>query len=57
MTSVVLLIVTALSSGEFQVDKLGQYNTLVECHVATTMKFWEQMPINQETLCIKVETD
>jgi hypothetical protein len=51
----VLLLVTALSSDNFIVEDFGGYDTMSECYVASTKIFWENMPINKEALCIRVE--
>ena len=51
----VLLLVTAFSSEDFEFETIGAYDTIAECYVASTQEFWEEMPINQEALCIRVE--
>ena len=51
----VLLLVTAFSSEDFEFESIGTYDTIAECYVASTQEFWEEMPINQEALCIRVE--
>jgi len=51
----VLLLVTGFGVDEFDTKSLGGYDTMAECHVASTQTFWENMPINQEALCIRVE--
>ena len=51
----VLLLVTAFSSEDFEFVPIGSYDTIAECYVASTQEFWEEMPINQEALCIRVE--
>ncbi len=51
----VLLLVTAFSSEDFEFEPIGAYDTIAECYVASTQEFWEEMPINQEALCIRVE--
>jgi len=51
----VLLLVTAFSSEDFEFEPIGTYDTIAECYVASTQEFWEEMPINQEALCIRVE--
>ena len=51
----VLLAVTAFSSEEFDFERIGVYNTMAECYFASTVEFWEVMPVNQEALCIRVE--
>jgi len=50
------LLVTGFGVDEFDTKSLGGYDTMAECHVASTQTFWENMPINQEALCIRVET-
>ena len=51
----VLLLVTGYGVDEFDTKSLGGYDTMAQCHVASTQIFWENMPINQEALCIRVE--
>ena len=51
----ILLLVTAFSSEDFEFEPIGAYDTIAECYVASTQEFWEEMPINQEALCIRVE--
>ena len=46
---------TAFSSEDFEFEPIGAYDTIAECYVASTQEFWEEMPINQEALCIRVE--
>lgn len=52
----VLIIVTASGLARFEVTPLGDYPTIADCHVASTQRFWdEDMPLNQEVVCIRVE--
>ncbi len=51
----VLLLVTAFSSEDFEFEPIGTYDTIAECYIASTQEFWDDMPINQEALCIRVE--
>ncbi len=51
----VLLLVTAFSSEDFEFEPIGAYDTIAECYFASTQEFWEEMPINQEALCIRAE--
>lgn len=51
----VLLLVTAFSSEDFEFEPIGTYDTIAECYFASTQEFWEDMPINQEALCIRAE--
>ncbi len=51
----VLLLVTAFSTEDFEFEPIGSYDTMAECYVASTQEFWEDMPINQEALCIRAE--
>lgn len=53
----VLLLVTGygVDSDSFDTKSLGGYATIAECHVAATQIFWENMPINKEAMCIRVE--
>tara|TARA_A100001011_G_scaffold395902_1_gene492240 strand:- start:9654 stop:9848 length:195 start_codon:yes stop_codon:yes gene_type:complete len=51
----VLLLVTGYGVDSFDTKSLGDYDTVAECHVAATQIFWENMPINKEAMCIRVE--
>ena len=51
----VLLLVTGYGVDSFDTKSLGGYDTIAECHVAATQIFWENMPINKEAICIRVE--
>ena len=51
----VLLLVTAFSSEDFEFEPFGAYDTIAECYFASTQEFWEEMPVNQEALCIRAE--
>tara|TARA_B100000575_G_C22835047_1_gene489905 strand:+ start:485 stop:685 length:201 start_codon:yes stop_codon:yes gene_type:complete len=51
----VLLLVTAYSDKDFAFERIGAYDTIAECYVASTQEFWDEMPINKEALCIRVE--
>lgn len=53
----VLLLVTAVSPDHFITERYGEFDTIAQCLVASTQEFWEQMPVNQEALCMRVETD
>ena len=51
----VLLLVTALNRYDFVTENIGDYETMAECNVASTQKFWEDMPMNKEAVCMRVE--
>ena len=51
----VLLLVTAFSSEDFEFEPIGSYDTIAQCHFASTQEFWDDMPLNKEALCIRVE--
>ena len=51
----VLLLVTAFSSEDFEFEPIGTYDTMAECYFASTHEFWEEMPMNKEALCMRVE--
>jgi len=56
VVSWVLLWITAVGVEEFNVKNVGVFDTIAQCHVAATKMFWEDMPINEEAVCIRVET-
>ena len=51
----VLLLVTAFSSEDFEFESIGTYDTVAECYFASTQEFWDDMPMNKEALCMRVE--
>ena len=51
----VLLLVTAYSGDDFDVEPIGSYDTMAECYFASTNEFWDDMPMNKEALCMRVE--
>ena len=51
----ILLLVTAFSSEDFEFEPIGAYDTIAECHFASTQEFWDDMPLNKEALCMRVE--
>ena len=51
----VLLLVTAFSSEDFEFEPIGTYDTIAECYFASTKEFWDDMPMNKEALCMRVE--
>ena len=51
----VLLLVTAYSGEDFDFEPIGSYDTIAECYVASTQEFWDEMPLNKEALCMRVE--
>ena len=51
----VLLLVTAFSSEDFEFEPIGSYDTMAECYFASTQEFWDEMPLNKEALCMRVE--
>lgn len=51
-----LVLVTVSTPRDFGFNILSEHETISECHVASTYIHWEeQMPINTEALCIRVE--
>jgi len=51
----VLVMVTAYGAEEFSTESFGAFDTVAACHVAATKIFWENMPINKEAVCLRVE--
>ena len=51
----VLLLVTAFSSEAFEFEPIGTYDTMAEWYFASTQEFWDDMPMNKEALCMRVE--
>ena len=49
------MLVTAFSSEDFEFEPIGVYDTIAECHFASTREFWDDMPLNKEALCMRVE--
>jgi hypothetical protein len=50
----VLLLVTAINRTEFELKPIAEYETMSDCYVASTKLFWENVPMNQELLCMRV---
>ncbi len=51
-----VLVLVAFSGGDFETKMLGGYDTVAQCHVATTEIFWgEKMPINEGIVCMRIE--
>lgn len=57
MVKWVLIVVTVKGLAQFEATPLGDFATIAECHVASTQTFWENMPMNQEAVCMRVELD
>jgi hypothetical protein len=51
----VLMLITALNRHEFVTENIGDYETMAECYFASTQMFWENMPMNKEAVCMRVE--
>jgi len=51
----VLVLMTALNRYDFVTEKVGDYETMAECYVASTQMFWDDMPMNKEAVCMRVE--
>ena len=56
IVSWVLLWITAAGAEEFRVKNVGVFDTVEECHVAASKIFWDDMPVNEEAVCIRVDT-
>jgi hypothetical protein len=50
----VLLLITAVEVENFEVETVAYYPTMAECYFASTKLFWDELPINQELLCMRV---
>ena len=49
----VLLLVTAYNGEDFDFEPIGSYDTIAECHFASTQEFWDEMPLNKEArVCV-----
>ena len=51
----VLMLITALNRYEFVTENVGDYETMAECYFASTQMFWDDMPMNKEAVCMRVE--
>ena len=51
----VLMLITALNRYEFVTENIGDYETMAECSFASTQMFWDDMPMNKEAVCMRVE--
>lgn len=52
----VLVLVTATSVERFDAEGFGRFLTHEQCHQTATKVFWEDMPLNVEAVCIRVES-
>ncbi len=50
-----LVLVTANSIDNLDARVLSVHPTIAECHVTATQVFWENMPVNQEAVCLRME--
>ena len=51
----VLMLITALNRYEFVTENVVDYETMAECYFASTQMFWDDMPMNKEAVCMRVE--
>jgi|5B_taG_2_1085324.scaffolds.fasta_scaffold07713_5 hypothetical protein len=48
-----LILITALGYGNFNIDVVAWFDTIEDCHSASMGIFWEDLPSNEEALCIR----
>ena len=51
-----LVIVIAVETDKVETKILSGFPTIRDCHSAATQILWENMPMNQEAVCVRTET-
>ncbi len=51
-----LVLVTATEIDRVETKILSGFPTVQDCHSAATQILWENMPVNQEAVCVRTET-
>jgi hypothetical protein len=51
-----LVLVTATEIDRIETKILSGFPTVQDCHSAATQILWENMPVNQEAVCVRTET-
>ena len=51
-----LVLVIAIETDKVETKILSGFPTIQDCHSAATQILWENMPMNQEAVCIRTET-
>ena len=51
-----LVLVIAVETDKVETKILSGFPTIQDCHSAATQILWENMPMNQEAVCIRTET-
>ena len=51
-----LVLVIAIETDKIETKILSGFPTIQDCHSAATQILWENMPMNQEAVCVRTET-
>ena len=51
-----LVLVIAVETDKGETKILSGFPTIQDCHSAATQILWENMPMNQEAVCVRTET-
>ncbi len=51
-----LVLVIAVETDKVETKILSGFPTIQDCHSAATQILWENMPMNQEAVCVRTET-
>ena len=51
-----LVLVSAVETDKVETKILSGFPTIQDCHSAATQILWENMPMNQEAVCVRTET-
>ena len=51
-----LVLVIAIETDKIETKILSGFPTIQDCHSAATQILWENMPMNQEAVCVRPET-
>jgi len=51
-----LIVVIAVEMDRIETRVLSGFPTMEDCHSAASQILWENMPLNQEAVCVRAET-
>ena len=51
-----LVLVIAIETDKIETKILSGFPTIQDCHSAAPQILWENMPMNQEAVCVRTET-
>lgn len=51
-----LVLVTAVEMDRIETQILSAFPTIEDCHLSAYQILWDNMPMNQEAVCVRTET-